>query len=88
MVKNTPAEGCVNPFQTHGEHHGSQYPWINGNGSIYYHSNRLPVDFICQDGESRGLNQRKEGANKEGGWKGSFLFHRYDGGVAPFPIRC
>ena len=39
--------GSVKPFSTHGEHHGSQYPWINGNGPIHYHSNRLSLNSVC-----------------------------------------
>ena len=39
--------GSVKPFSTHGEHHGSQYSWINGNGPIHYHSNRLSLNFVC-----------------------------------------
>ena len=43
----TPATGSVKPFQPLGEHYGSEHPWINGNGPIYYHPNRFFVNFIC-----------------------------------------
>ena len=59
MVTNTPATGSVKPFQPLGEHYGSQHPWINGNGPIYYHPNRLFVDSICQNRKSRGIDQTK-----------------------------
>jgi hypothetical protein len=59
MVINTPATGSVKPFQPLGEHYGSQHPWINGNGPIYYHPNRLFVDSICQDCESTGIDRTK-----------------------------